>query len=313
MKKFFMLAAGVLLLAGCGSATLEGDNGGTAASSGGAATEEIAAEDLVVGVSVSTLNNPFFVSLQDGIQELADENGTTVKFSDAQDDSAKQSNDVDDLIQQDVDVLLINPVDSSAIVPAVEAANSANIPVIAIDRSSDGGTLLTTVASNNEEGGKMAAEYIIEQLGENAKVVELQGVPGASATRERGKGFDDYAEGKLDILDQQSANFNRAEGLTVMENMMQAHSDIQGVFSQNDEMALGAAEAVGGNSDIIIVGFDGTEDGLAAIADGKLAATIAQKPEEMGKLALQAAFDYFSGETVDERIDSPLELVDSNS
>lgn len=312
MKKIFMLAAGVLLLAGCGSATLEGDSG-TADSSSGAATEEIAAKDLVVGVSVSTLNNPFFVSLQDGIQGLADENGTTVKFADAQDDSAKQSNDVEDLIQQDVDVLLINPVDSSAIVPAVEAANSANIPVIAIDRSSDGGTLLTTVASNNEEGGKMAAEYIIEQLGENAKVVELQGVPGASATRERGKGFDDYASGKLDILDQQSANFNRAEGLTVMENMLQAHSDIQGVFAQNDEMALGAAEALGSGSNVVIVGFDGTDDGLAAIKDGKIAATIAQKPEEMGKLALQAAFDYFSGKTVDEKIDSPLELVDSNS
>ncbi|MFP9126137.1 substrate-binding domain-containing protein, partial [Enterococcus faecalis] len=75
-----------------------------------------------------------------------------------------------------------------------------------------------TVASNNEEGGKMAAEFILEQLGENAKVVELEGVPGASATRERGKGFDDYAKDKLDVVEKQSANFNRAEGLTVMEN-----------------------------------------------------------------------------------------------
>ncbi len=162
-------------------------------------------------------------------------------------------------------MLLINPVDSAAIVPAVEAANNANIPVIAIDRSSDGGTLLTTVASNNEEGGKMAAEFILEQLGENAKVVELEGVPGASATRERGKGFDDYAKDKLDVVEKQSANFNRAEGLTVMENILQANNDIQGVFAQNDEMALGAAEAMGNREGVVIVGFDGTEDGLKAI------------------------------------------------
>ncbi|EAC5558561.1 D-ribose ABC transporter substrate-binding protein, partial [Listeria monocytogenes] len=180
MKKMFLLAAGVLVLSGCGAATL--DNGGSSETQ----SEQKAASELTVGVSISTLNNPFFVSMQEGINQLAEENDTDVRFVDAQDDTAKQSNDIDDLIQQGVDVLLINPVDSAAIVPAVEAANNANIPVIAIDRSSDGGTLLTTVASNNEEGGKMAAEFILEQLGENAKVVELEGVPGASATRERG-------------------------------------------------------------------------------------------------------------------------------
>ncbi|EAC5524718.1 D-ribose ABC transporter substrate-binding protein, partial [Listeria monocytogenes] len=227
MKKMFLLAAGVLVLSGCGAATL--DNGGSSETQ----SEQKAASELTVGVSISTLNNPFFVSMQEGINQLAEENDTDVRFVDAQDDTAKQSNDIDDLIQQGVDVLLINPVDSAAIVPAVEAANNANIPVIAIDRSSDGGTLLTTVASNNEEGGKMAAEFILEQLGENAKVVELEGVPGASATRERGKGFDDYAKDKLDVVEKQSANFNRAEGLTVMENILQANNDIQGVFAQN--------------------------------------------------------------------------------
>ena len=157
MKKFFVLAASVLMLAGCGATGLEG---GSSSSEG--KTAEKKPEELTVGVSVSTLNNPFFVSLRDGIQKLADDNKTTIKVVDAQDDTAKQSNDIDDLIQQKVDVILVNPVDSSAIVPAVESANSANIPVIAIDRSSDGGELLTTVASNNEEGGKMAAQFIIE-------------------------------------------------------------------------------------------------------------------------------------------------------
>ncbi|NLM67222.1 MAG: D-ribose ABC transporter substrate-binding protein [Enterococcus sp.] len=303
MKKIFLAAASLFLLAGCGAATLEG---GTQTSETSIQKQP---EELVVGVSLSTLNNPFFVSMKDGIEALGNENKTTIKFVDAQDDSAKQGNDIDDLIQQKVDILLINPVDSSAIVPSVEAANQANIPVIAIDRSSEQGTLLTTVASNNEAGGKMAAEYILEQLGEQAKVVVLEGVPGASATRERGKGFLDFAKEQLDILDQQTANFNRAEGLTVMENMLQANSDIQGVFAQNDEMALGAIEALGSRQGVIVVGFDGTEDGIKAVEAGKLSATIAQKPEEMGKLALQAAYDHFAGQTITSKIDSPLELI----
>lgn len=303
MKKLFLVALSTLILAGCGAASIEGGN------TESLPMEEKQASELVVGVSVSTLNNPFFVSMKDGIDQLAKENDTTVKFVDAQDDSAKQSNDIDDLIQQKVDILLINPVDSSAIVPAVEAANKANIPVIAIDRSSEAGTLLTTVASNNQEGGRMAAEYILEKIGEQGRVVVLEGVPGASATRERGKGFDDFAKEYLMVLDQQTANFNRAEGLTVMENMLQANKDIQAVFAQNDEMALGAIEALGSNTEMIVVGFDGTEDGIKSIQEGRMSATIAQKPEEMGKLALQAALDYFEGKTISSQIDSPLELI----
>ncbi|MGX7418377.1 D-ribose ABC transporter substrate-binding protein [Carnobacterium gallinarum] len=296
----------MLLLAGCGAATLEGEN------TGSDKVEQKATKDLVIGVSLSTLNNPFFVSVEDGIQKLADKEGTKVKIVDAQDDTAKQSNDVDDLIQQGVDVLLINPVDSSAITPAVESANAANIPVIAIDRDSEGGKLLSLVASNNVAGGEMAAKYIEELVGSSAKVAELQGIPGASATRERGKGFDDYAKDKLDIVVQQSASFDRAKGLTVMENMLQSTPDIQAVFAQNDEMALGAVEAIGAankTDKIVIVGFDGTEDGLKAIKAGKMNATVAQKPEKMGEIALQTAFDHFAGKKVEKKIDSPLELV----
>lgn len=239
MKKLVGFAAAALLfLGGCGSATLEGEN------TGSDTAKEKDASDLVVGVSLSTLNNPFFISVKEGITDVADDKGSQVKVLDAQDDTSKQSNDVDDLIQQGVDILLINPVDSSAITPAVEAANSAGIPVIAIDRSSEGGEVVTLVASDNEEGGKMAAQYIEEISGTKAKVAELEGIPGASATRERGKGFNDYAKDKLDLVDKQTANFDRAEGLTVMENMLQSKPEIEAVFAQNDEMALGAIEAI---------------------------------------------------------------------
>lgn len=308
MKKFLVtMIAAVAILGGCGSATLDGDS----KESGDVAKKE--ASELKVGVSISTLNNPFFVSVRDGIDNLAKENKTKTIVVDAQNDSAKQSNDVDDLIQQKVDVILINPVDSSAIQPAVEAANDANIPVIAIDRSSEGGEVLTLVASDNVKGGEMAAQFILDKIGENGRVVELEGIPGASATRERGKGFEEFAKGKLEIAEQQSADFDRAKGLTVMENILQSTKDIKAVFAQNDEMALGALEALEavGKKDVIVVGFDGNDDGIKAVEEGRLNATIAQQPEEMGKISLQAAYDYFAGKEIGKKIDSPLELKEA--
>ena len=121
-----------------------------------AVVENMEPAEITVRLSVSTLSNPFFGSLEEGVNTLATENGTQVISVDAQDDSAKQSNDLDNLIQQGVDVLLINPVDSAAITPAVEAANSAGIPVIMVDRATDAVDYVTLVASDNVAGGEMA-------------------------------------------------------------------------------------------------------------------------------------------------------------
>lgn len=270
-----------------------------------------AQDDIKIGLAISTTNNPFFVDLQEGVIAAAEEIGATVQVVDAQDDASAQLNGMDDLITQGVDIILINPVDSDAVVPAIEAANEAGIPVITIDRSANGGEVVTLVASNNIEGGEMAANFIIEQLGENAKVIQLEGVPGASAANERGEGFANGAEGKLEILASQTANFNRAEGLTVMENLLQAHPDVQAVFAQNDEMALGAIEAIeaAGLEDIIVVGFDGNDDGLQAVRDGRLTATIAQQPFEMGRIAVEAAIAHLNGEEVEASVSSPLSLL----
>ena len=298
----------LFVLAGCAPAfSLEAPGGADSE-----VTEVKEPSELIVGVSVSTLSNPFFVSLEDGITTLANENDTTIISVDAQDDSAKQTNDVDDLVQQGVDVILINPVDSAAIAPAVESANSAGIPVIMVDRATDAGEFVTLVASDNVAGGEMAGQYIVDQVGEGAKVLQLEGVPGASATNERGEGFTNVAETSLNVLDSQTANFDRAEGLTVTENMLQANPDVQAVFAQNDEMALGAIEAIEGaglSNQITVVSFDGTEGDIKAVEKGSLAATITQKPDEMGRLALQAAYDFYAGQEIPEKIESPLGLV----
>ncbi|WP_440970466.1 ribose ABC transporter substrate-binding protein RbsB [Peribacillus frigoritolerans] len=267
-------------------------------------------KDVKVGVSISTLNNPFFVSLKDGIEKKAKEKGMKVTVVDAQDDTAKQISGIEDLILQKVDVLLVNPTDSAAISSAVKDANDAGIPVITIDRSSDEGDIQTFIASDNVAGGEMAAEYLVKELGEKAKVVELEGVSGASATRERGKGFHNIADKQLEVLTSQTAEFDRTKGLNVMENILQGNKDIQAVFAHNDEMALGAIEAIKATGkDIIVVGFDGNDDALKAVENGELKATIAQQPALIGEEAVNAAEKILKGDKVDDTISVPLKLV----
>ncbi|MED4074022.1 hypothetical protein FH5_03465 [Priestia endophytica] len=267
-------------------------------------------EDIKIGLSVSTLNNPFFVSLKNGVVKEAKKQGMDVVIVDAQNDSAKQVNDVEDLLQQGVDVLLINPTDSAAISTAVQSANNIGIPVVTLDRSADKGKVETLVASDNVKGGEMAADYIVEKLGEGAKVAELEGTPGASATRERGKGFHNVADQELDVAAKQSADFDRTKGLNVMENLLQGNSDIKAVFAHNDEMALGAIQAINSSGrDVLVVGFDGNEDAVNAVKEGKLAATVAQQPELIGELAVKAASDVLKGKKVEKNIAAPLKLM----
>jgi ribose transport system substrate-binding protein len=265
-----------------------------------------------IGLSVSTLNNPFFVDLANGAEDKANELGVELLVVDARDDPAKQLNDIEDLILQRVDMILVNPTDSDAIVSAIEEANDAKIPVITVDRSANGGKVLLHIASDNVAGGRMAGSFIAEQLGGKGKVIELVGVPGTSSARERGQGFNEEISKYpgIEVVARQTANYNRAEGLTVMENLLQAYPDVDAVFAHNDEMALGALEAIkaaGKLQDIIVVGFDATPDALASVESGELSATIAQQPYTMGELAVEKAYEYLTTETIYFPV--PLQLV----
>jgi ribose transport system substrate-binding protein len=265
-----------------------------------------------IGLSVSTLNNPFFVSLRDGAQQAADDAGAELVISDAQNDTAQQQDDIQNFITQQVNVILVNPVDSDAVVPAVEAANDAGIPIIALDRKASGGDVVSTIASDNVQGGKMAGEELI-RLVSSGNVAQLEGIPGTDPARDRGQGFQDAidAQSSVKVVASQSADFDRAEGLTVTENIMQANSDIKGIFAQNDEMALGAVQALGdqAGADVKIVGFDGGEDALNAIQDGTMNATIAQQPDKMGSQGVETAISVINGESVEENIPVEVNLV----
>lgn len=271
------------------------------------------AEKVTIGFSISTLNNPFFVTLKEGAEKAASEAGADLLVVDAGDNTAKQISDIEDLIQKKVSVILINPTDSDAVVSAVEAANKANIPVITVDRASNGGKVVSHIASDNVKGGSIAAEYIMKTLGNKGNIVELQGIAGTSAARDRGQGFHSVVDGKegVKVIASQPADFDRAKGLTVMENILQGNKDIQAVFAHNDEMALGALSAIqtAGKTNIMVVGFDATDDTVKAVKEGKMAATVAQKPELIGKTSLEIALKVAKGETVEANIPVELELV----
>lgn len=273
-----------------------------------------AAPTPTVGLSISTLNNPFFVDLRDGAQAQAGRAKVALLVVDAQDDAARQASQIEDLIQKKVAVIAINPTDSDAIVPTIKKINAAKIPVITVDRGAKGGLVTAHIASDNVAGGKMAAQYVGKRLKGKGNVVMLEGIAGTSAARDRGKGFRDglkqYPGIKLVAV--QTADFNRDKGLTVMENILQAQKNIDAVFAQNDEMALGAIKAIQAakrQDKIFVVGFDATADALTAVQDGTLAATIQQQPKLMGQLAVETAVKLIRKQAVKNFTPVQLKLV----
>ncbi|MFZ7273778.1 ribose ABC transporter substrate-binding protein RbsB [Avibacterium avium] len=290
MKKLTLLASAVIL--------------------GSAVSQAVVAKETIA-LAVSTLDNQFFVTLKEGAEKEADKLGYNLVVLDSQNDPAKELANVEDVTVRGAKVLLINPTDSTAVASAVRMANQKNIPVITLDRGAAQGKVVSHIASDNVAGGKMAGDFIAEKLGNNAKVIQLEGIAGTSAARERGEGFKQAVEAhKFDVLASQPADFDRTKGLNVMENLLTAQPNVQAVFAQNDEMALGAIRAVqAANKSVLIVGFDGTDDGVKAVKSGKLAATIAQQPELIGALGVQTADKVIKGEAVEAQIPVPLKVV----
>ncbi|MGB3684153.1 MAG: D-ribose ABC transporter substrate-binding protein [Rubrobacteraceae bacterium] len=298
-KTTYLLATLALLVlaAGCGGG---GQGGGT----GGGGPK--------LALSVSTLSNPFFVDLRDGAQQAANDAGATLQVSDAQNDASKQQNDLQNFVTQQFDAILVNPVDSEAVGPAIQAANQADVPVLALDRGASGGEIATLISSDNVQGGKMAGEELIKLVG-SGNVVQLEGIPGTSAARDRGKGFQQAidAQSQVKLVASQPAGFDRNQGLNVTQNLLQANPDVKGLFAQNDEMALGAVQALGDRAggQVKIVGFDAVPDALKAIQNGKMNATVAQQPGRIGKLGVENAIKVVDGESIEKEIPVEVKLV----
>ena len=283
-------------------------------------TDDAAAEDtdITIGLSISTLANPFFVTLQEGAQSAADDAGIELIVNDSQDDAQAEANGIDDFVTQGVDVIVLNPVDSEAAVASVERAEAAGIQVVTVDRAVDGATVASHVSSDNVLGGELATEFLLESIDGEGTVAQLEGIAGTDATRERGAGFNNVLEDADDVelVSSVTANFSRDEGFTVAQDILQANPELDAIFAQNDEMALGAveaADALGILDDLVIIGFDATDDALAAVQDGRMDGTVAQQPFEIGRIGIESAIALAQGEDLDDEVPVDVELVTADN
>ncbi|HOY45640.1 MAG TPA: sugar ABC transporter substrate-binding protein, partial [bacterium] len=256
-----------------------------------------------VALVMKTLNNPFFMDMQLGAEEAAQhlQLPLIVQAAERELDVEKQMQIIENLIQRKVAAICLTPAGSREVIPAILKANRAGIPVLILDTRVDstalaeaGGKVATFIGSDNFDGGRIAGERIIAKLGGIGRVAILEGIPGHETGDSRLRGFHaaiDKAPG-IRIVASQTANWERDQGYNVFQNILQSHPDVQAVFGCNDMMALGAVEAIaaaGRSADILVIGFDAITDAREAIAAGRMEASVAQNPREMGRLAIENA------------------------
>ena len=317
-KRILMWSAcGALALAGCNSGTNNNEVSSVPSPSGSpssapmAKSETITTEELdkitkpnevyKLALVVKTRNNPFFSPMIAQAQSEAKKLGMMLEIqAPAQEtDKEKQFAIVQDLTARKVDAILIAPADSKAIVPALKKAKDAGIIVINLDNRVDataaasaGLQPISYVGADNEAGGKLAGEAMVEALGGKGKVAVLEGIRGADNAEARKRGFQSAVKGKLDIVASESANWDTQQAYAKTQSLLAAHPDVQGVFCANDKMALGAIKAIreaGKNGKIVVIGYDNIPDVKPYLKSGEMKATIDQHPDSMGQYGVKMA------------------------
>jgi len=278
----------------------------------------VAKDKYVIGFSQGTMNHPWRVAMVEGNKKYAEENLKDVELiiTDGQNSSAKQVTDVESLLARGIDVLMISPLTSDALTPVVQQALDAGVKVVTLDRKVEV-PVTVHVGALNLPIGEDAGKYLVEALKGEGKVIEIQGTAGASATNDRHDGFVTGIEGsKLEVVASQYADYLRENALKFMEDQLQRFGpgEIQAVYAHNDEMALGAIqalEAAGRLDEVVVVGVDGEEVAFEAIKAGKLAATFVYPfvaPE-----GIQIAYKVAKGEPVEPEVILPGKQVDASN
>jgi ribose transport system substrate-binding protein len=261
-------------------------------------TKEGAGGQITIGLTLPGLQFPFFVTMKNDFDQMAAKLGVKVVYIDAQNDSSKQVAAVESFISQKVNGIVISPMTVDSLVPAIEEAVKTKIPVATVDRKANTDAVLVHVGADNVEGGRAAARYVVQKLNGKGSIIELEGTPGASPAIDRKKGFDEVIaqNSGMKILVSQAADFNRAKANSTMENLMQAYPKFDAVFGANDEMIIGAVEAMSAAgvdpAKKVTAGYDATPDAFAYIKQGKLGATIDQFPGKQAAQALNYLVDY---------------------
>lgn len=279
-----------------------------------------AQKSLRMGLIVKNLVNPFWVYMKEGAEAAAKTHGVELStYAPTKPDNAEeQIRIMEDLIQKRVDAIVLVPADSKGIIPGIERANEAKVPVALANTNAFGGKVITFSAIENYPAMALVAEYMVKKLGGKGNVVILEGVPGAQTSIDRKRAIDDVLarHPEIKILASQAAKFQRAEGMAVMENLLQRFPSIDAVLAANDEMALGAIEALDAAkrlSKTAISGFDANNDAIKAVNDGRLVVTLDQQPGEQAGKALEAAVQFLKGQDVPKRIVIQATLVDKST
>lgn len=319
MKKNLLVLFSVILLvimSACGSKSATPSAASAEATKAPAEATKApapAAKKLKIGLTVPTLSNPFFVAMSKGAQEVATKYNAEVTTVSADHDLAKQTAQIEDFITKKVDLILLSPFDSKGIAAAVQQAKAANIPVICVDGSAEGG-IDTVVMSDNVMAGKLAGEYLVKRLNGKGNVVIIDGPP-VSAVTDRIKGFEEVIKANPDIkiVAKQNGEGNREKALSVMENILQANKKIDAVFAINDPEGVGvtiAANQANRGNEFFVVGVDGAPDAVTALKEKKnFAATSAQFPNEMVLKAVELFQKMQKGEKIEPQVLIPVELI----
>lgn len=268
---------------------------------------------MTIGLTVPTLGNPFFVAMSKGAEEAAAKYNAEVIVVSADHDLAKQTQQFENFITQNVDLILLSPFDSEGIAGAVQQAKAAGIPVVALDGSAEGG-VDTVIMSDNVQAGRLAAEYVVERLGGKGNIAIIDGPP-VSAVIDRIKGFEEVLANypEIKVIANQNGEGNRETALTLMEGILQANKEIDAVFCINDEEGIGvqiAQEQAGRLGEFFIVGVDGAPSAADALKEKKsYAATSAQYPNQMAIVGIEQAIDVINGKKVEPEILIPTKLI----
>ncbi len=298
-----------ILLASCkpsGSETSATNPGATAAG----------AEKAKVAIIVSTLNNPWFVVLADAAKGRAAELGYDATVFDSQNDPGKEAANFENVLASGYKAILFNPTNAEGSIANVRKAKAAGVPVFCMDREINASDAATSqILSDSYSGCVALGQYFVKQVGEQGSYVELLGLVGDNNTWNRSKGFHSVVDRYpgLKMVAQQSADFDRAKALEVLEPILQAHPDISAVFCGNDAMAMGAYQALlaaGKAEKVKVFGFDGADDVVKLIAEGKIAATGMQFPKLISRTAAEDADKYIKGERdFPQKVPVAVELV----
>lgn len=267
-----------------------------------------------IGVSLLTKQHPFYRELERGLQEAAREHNFRLLIQAGEWDLARHHAQIEDFITQKVDAIVVAPNDSKGIVPAIERANQAGIPVFTADISAAGGRIVSHIASDNRAGGRLAAEFLAEQIG-GAGPVAIIDQPYIQSVQERVAGFEEGLKRfpAIRIVARLNGDGVRDKAASATEDLLQAHPEVKGIFAINDDSALGALSVLEarGRNDIVLVGYDATEEAQAAIRRGSaLRADVAQNPYLMGRTTIETIAKHFRGEAVPSFIPIPVSLLD---